>query len=266
MTKYLQNMSLLACVAIASLIFSSSGLAQDRPRYGILHSATETSSLTYDCKDVSGGLLECRFVQVRVSKVAKPEDRGKALARAKEEFPTFKPDPDCGSYQDMLDILDGKKPSPKPEALTKLASLSKVERDDMKALFAGMAAVCRRPTLDNFIKVMEFAFDKECRTCKVSSSEFSQRFKREGPSTWTVVAEKSGECGVVRLDRFEAEGGGSRPMFFTYFARKAVSNPRGTSMGVPCSVLDEAEQKYDWKGETLFGGKYVGCDYVVFAP
>ena len=113
-------------------------------------------------------------------------------------------------------------------------------------------------------KLVELTESIEARTCRVHSQKFSQTFKETSPGNWVNVAEPSGPCGVVRLDRFQRvdplkEGSLT---FWNYYSEKRITTPDGLGVDAPiqCSSLDETPYEYVWQQQDHI----MDCRYIKF--
>jgi hypothetical protein len=105
----------------------------------------------------------------------------------------------------------------------------------------------KKPDAATALEYARIIHEMEMRTCKVVSFQFTQVFRKSSPTTWNVVNDPdagwaSRPCSIVNLSRFEAKGTYS----WDYYARKAITNPNGQSMGGKCGeTFDEREYKYE---------------------
>lgn len=250
---------------LASLLVATSALGQeDRPTVGRLDNTVDRSSLEYTCTLTSNqNEISCSFAQVMVSKAAKPDDLQKNIDDAIEQFRERHEKPEtCKLFEDLLAVLDGKPSAADAEMAAHLSKLNQQEKVDTKRLFTAFLNLCRQPDAANATELARIIHEQDMRTCRISTHQFTQVFRRAVPSkTWSVVSEPTGDvftahCGIVNLSRFE-----QAPRGWEYYSRKAVTNPNELTLGGKCSeVLDEREYKYERGGE-----KYqMGCDYISF--
>ena len=150
--------------------------------------------------------------------------------------------------------------------------LSDVVKQDLKNMVSAITALCDSYTETNFLKATRIEHDKDMRTCKVSTNSFNQTFQRvdvysSEPGNWVVQTQPSGACGIVDLSRFESDAqkiGEGSFVFWSYIARKAITNPKGELFsGGKCSGLDQTEHLYDWRARDNL---YMRCDYIEFSP
>lgn len=246
--------------------FTTAALPQDAPSSGIIFNESENISLTYSCTQSNDSRLSCEFVQTSVRLKARAADLPGVLAAAKEQTGKQQDAGGCRILRTLRDVLEGKALVPKPEALTKITP---TQRRDLSAMAKAGLAICASPTEANYIAFAKIEHDKSARTCVVSSNTFQQSFKSlpSGKSkAWVVESSASGDCGAVRLDRFEYEDAKSSVSgigFWNYIAKKAITNPNGKLMGnLSCSQMDQAEYIYRWKTDE----RQVSCDYIEFKP
>jgi hypothetical protein len=246
-------------------LVSVGAVAEDVPSVGILHNTSEDQSLNYAC-DLNGAVLSCKFSQVSVRRKATQDERDKVQARIREEFPSYKPmgKQECDKFREMVEIAEGRKPAPKPQALAKSPPF---ERRDISSLGRAFIGVCEKHSLESYQNLAMVGLDKDMRTCRISSHTFEQRFRRvvdpaSGVETWVVDSKPEGPCGIVQLSRFEVAPD-MKLKFWNYVARKAITNPAATlPLGGNCSDLDEAQYVYAWQERD----HALGCDYIEFSP
>lgn len=252
----------IVAAALAFLVTGAYGA--EPPSFGLTYNTKEDSSIAFSCRRAGPQELECDFNQTSVRRAASAEDLQKRVAEARSEFRKgmrLSAD-ECKTTDQLIAIFEGKAAPPKG----KLSDFNDIERRDTLALGKAIQAACQSPSEDTFLALTRLSHGKEMRTCRVSSNSFSQRFKLAPGSngrTWVQRSEPEGPCGVVQLNRLEAVNSGTLDLvFWKYVARKAVTNPRGEWMGGSCSLLDQAEYEYDWKGSE----RALGCDYIKFSP
>lgn len=271
---------------------------QDTPTTGMLYNTQEASLLTYNCKQLNDGTLECNFTQTSVRKKAKPEELQKKVQEAKKQFPEalkeISSEKSCGEelsfINPLVDVLSGKKtPEEVAETFSKDKEFNKNEfLENMKEsppahkreLLKNMLALqnfCKEKTEESFLELTKLQNDKDSRTCIVAGGHtFTQVFTyvNDGLSNagaWVVESKPQGPCGAVQLDRFipeETTIGDSKFMNWKYVAKKAITNPDGTFFGdFKCSQADENEYLYDWKTSAKTDRLYhLGCEYIEFSP
>jgi hypothetical protein len=257
-------MKVISVVVGVATSVAAFGVAQSQefPSTGIVYNTIDTASIVHRCNLTDKLTMDCEFTQTAIRRKLSAEDATKKLAEAKAEFAAKPPSvsqTECAQYETMSMILQGKKAAPDMQGLSKLTGRMK---SDALLIMNQFVAFCRDPSIDNWMKIVSTSIDRDKRTCSVSSNSFSQKFRRSDTSTWTVVSQPYGPCGVVQLDRFEADKTKEGPTFWNYFARKAVTNPNADAGLLSCKMLDEREYKYQWqKRDPEFS-----CDYVEFSP
>jgi hypothetical protein len=249
------------------LLVFNNAFGQNYPTSGLLYSVRESHSLTYYCTKTNDGGLECDFNQTIVRKKGKPSDWDDALKRARDEAKrgvrmTAK---DCRDFQQMIDVLEGRAKPKEP-----MPALTALQKKDGLALIKAFLAYCKSKNEQDYIAVLRLTHEKDLRTCIVASNHYKQRFRgvasSDGTTTAWVVAQDGpeGPCGTVNLSRFEVDKDVNlQTPFWTYTARKAVTNPNGTLLlGTSCKALDEEAYLYDWKSQE----HAPRCDYISFSP
>jgi hypothetical protein len=248
------------------VLFSIAAWAQDRPTGGFVENTKEVSSIQYDCSLAGAGELSCKFVQSSVRKKLNPRELPSELAKLKQAFASEKPPnpAECGVYEQIANIIknDGVG-APDPSAVERVRRMSAAEKKDVIALGGNMAAYCRTPTEENYVKAARFNLQKDTRTCIVSSHQFSQRFRQPPNSSrmWVSNEGPQADCGFVVVATFEQDP--KYPTLWTYKTQKIVTNSQGkTTLGLSCSGFDTSEHVFDWRSSDHFQG----CDYVKFGP
>lgn len=258
-----QSAALCVLVSVALGAIAEDSRAQDAPDVGLLYNTKEVHSLSYRCKKGADSTLHCEFTQVSVRTKASPEDLRKRLTEGRKEFASYKNSPqECKSWQQVLDIMEGRAKPPKEPP----REFSAKEREGYAELMRAFLKLCASPTEENFLSVIRLGHSRDMRTCKVVSNSYSQSFRPvfDGSSkrpAWVVAQDGAeGPCGLVNLSRFEAEKQEGHT-FWSYTARKAITNPQGSFFGQSCRLFDESEYLYDWRNKEHF----MDCDFIEFS-
>lgn len=256
-------MKVTCAVAAAGLAFIRPAVAQspDFPSTGIVYNTKDFAALTHFCRLSSDRVtMDCEFTQTSVRRKLDAAGGAKKLADAKAEFaskPQQLPEKECAGYEELSQILQGKKAAPDPQGWAKVGQR---EKANLTAMVGLMIAFCRAPNMENWMKFVTADVEKDKRTCTVSSHTFKQKFRQADANVWTVVAQPEGPCGVVQLDRFEPDKGKIGTLW-NYFSRKAVTNPSATVGLASCKMLDEAEYKYQWQKRD----PDLNCEHIEFS-
>ena len=75
----------------------------------------------------------------------------------------------------------------------------------LDAFVDAAGALCDHPnedTLERFIAILE---ENDRHVCLISSHRFTQVFTETSPGNWVNAADPEGDCGIVRLDRFQID-------------------------------------------------------------
>jgi hypothetical protein len=249
-------------VIVASVIAFDLARSQEFPSTGIVYNTIDAASIVHRCNLTDKLTMDCDFTQTAIRRKLSASEAAQKLAEAKAEFtakPTSVSQEECAQYETMLMVLQGKKPAPDMQGLAKLTGRVK---SDVMVIANQFVSFCRDPSLDNWLKIVSTSLDRDKRTCTISSNAFNQKFRRSDAYNWTVVSQPYGPCGIVQLDRFEADKTKEGPTFWNYFARKAVTNPNADAGLLSCKMLDEREYKYQWQKRN----PDFSCDYVEFSP
>ncbi len=255
----------VALVAVC-LLASSSLSAADRPSSGIVYNTKDPQALTFECTQ-SGAEMICSFTQSAVSRKAAPEDLAKVLHQGKTEFVNWlqQAPKECPQIEMMDEVLSGRKPAPDEKKFIEgIRNTTQTQKADLQRSIAALVAACRDRTEARYLTFLRHSHDVSTRSCRVWTSNYSQRFRQVGTATgpWVVVDSPTGPCGSVNVSRFE-RADGNASMFWRYFSKKIVTNKAGEFFpGASCSGLDEAEYLFDWKSID----RQMGCDYVSFGP
>ena len=258
----------------------------DYPTTGMVYNTKEDSSITFNCTKTTDKFLDCDLVQTAVRKKTKASDWSKKLAEAKKQMPDaikdISKDKICDWVGSTVQVLEGKltpeqaaENAPKGAISDKkgfikgMKEMSDSKKQEMHDTMSALDEFCRTKSEESYLKIAKLEHEKEMRTCTVGSNPFKQRFKwvgdYAGKGAWVVDAQPSGPCGVVQLDRFEADKTDSKLVFWKYIAKKAITNPKGELFlpGMTCADLDQDEYPYDWKNER---DSKLGCEYIEFSP
>jgi hypothetical protein len=246
-----------------------SSTAAEFPTSGLLYNTKEASSLRFECRK-DGDRLSCDFVQVSIRRKVDPTTLADALAKARDEFSKANKDEfrvgECSKWAEVAKALKtGETPKGVDDAkafMDEMRTMTVVEKRDLIEMMNLFGQLCKTPSVDNYLAFAKHQFDRDSRTCLVSSNSYHQEFKRvEQSMVWVVVQDAPlGECGVVNVNRFEAEKSKYSNTFdWKYFAKKIVTNKSGqVFLGLSCSSLDEGEYLYDWRSRD----RQLGCDYI----
>jgi len=240
---------------------------EDHPTTGIVYGETEKQSLKYTCKKLNQNKIECNFIGTNILQSKKENDWENRKKNALSTFRKKKPaeltklkNQSCQLSSMMKNYLAGKISPPKAPKLEKVSTLQK---NYFRKLADTMQKFCRKPNEKTYIESERFSFETELKTCGVSSNSFTQQFSRQGQSSrnvWVVEDKPTGPCGVVQLDRFQLEN--KKLGFWNYYSRKAVTNPSGIAIIIPCSKLDQNEYKFSWKSREI----HLNCQIMKFSP
>jgi hypothetical protein len=271
---------------ILSLSSPQALAADEYPTMGLVYNTKEDASITYSCTKVQNGILECEFIQTAVRKKTKAEDLKKKLEDAKKQLPDalkeISSENSCDWMSVVRSVIEGRQtPEQAVQSAPKGAisdvqqfihGMKEMSQSKKQDLLAGLGPVdefCKTKSEESYLKIAKFNHEKEMRTCRVSSHSFKQSFKwvddYSGKGAWVVDAKPSGPCGVIQLDRFEEHRTDSKLVFWTYLAKKAITNPKGQLplSDLTCDGLDQDEYLYDWKQER---DAKLGCEYIEFSP
>jgi hypothetical protein len=262
--------------------------ADDYPTVGYTYGTLEDSSLEYNCHQTEDSKLECKFVQLTVSRKAKAADVEAKVRDAPKRFPEVAKEiqkDGCESVDILLDALTGdstpeqlydrlgKNKSGSLEEFT--TAISKVREQSVRdpariLLFKSMGRMCHNPTIENYIASLRAEGDLELKSCRVWSNSFSQTFIwvdsfSSGQGAWVVEGKPEGPCGTLQLSRFEKDRGSGAGSFWNYYARKVATNPSGEFLpDMSCSsTVDQKEYPYLWKKSR---DNNLGCQYVDLSP
>jgi hypothetical protein len=261
-----------ACVLTA---FSMAAWPQERsPNSGMLYDLERASSLTYNCGLVAADTLQCDLFQTTTRKRFSEAAAAAEVAKARQEFDrkTKWPDILCASYQEDLDVVEGRKQAKSGSELT---ALTADEKSFMKQWLGAWIIFCKQPTAENWVRPIQIEGSRKARTCTVTQRGYSQRFRWiKGPtherSAWVALPEESDperkdagdSCGFVDLSRFELGRDANGKSSWKYIARRQITNPKGAlSSGLSCGLMDTTEY--------VFGGKEgvspMQCDFIRYS-
>lgn len=254
-----------------SLLCAASALAEEAPSSGIVYNTKEANFLVYFCEKSRDNSLDCEFTQTRLRKEAKPEELKARLDAARKAFPTSKeltPE-SCKEQKDFVELLQGRKKAPNKEQQDYLKNISDLEKNDVLKIMDAITAACNSKSEESYLNVVRIGFNKDIRTCVLSSNTYKQSFRLvldpvSGARSWVTKGDPSGPCGIVQLSRFVPEKlKDSKLTSWKYIAKKAVTNRQGLLMpGMACTDLDEDEYIFDWRSKE----HAPGCDYIKFSP
>ncbi len=265
-----------------SLLTFASGHALAEPSFGQLV-GVEDDFLTYRCSEQSSGKWECNFTQTSMSLKVKPENLEQEVAKrvataadqlnGSDELDEFCPvvvPMMKASIEAMRLIASGndeaataileKLPA---EALSEFdvdefrrqaANSDPREIDDISKQTETFVSLCEERSIDALEAMIRLEVQKEARTCKLFVNEWSDTFEKVSDTRWVISnGGPRGECGIVRLDRFECQD----RFLCDFVSEKRVLNAEAEPIsGIPCSGLEEDEFRYSYDGD----GVYLQCE------
>lgn len=230
------------------------------PTTGLVHSTTENSSISYECS-LNRETLNCKFVQTFVHfQLTESDAAKKRVDRLKGFDKAVADSKECSELGSTLTKIRNK-------SVPGFESLPKPEFTHMMTGLNKWNTFCEHRTRENYAAAVDNDLDGEIHTCRVGSNPFEQSFHKKtdskGNPVWIVDSQASGNCGVVRLDRFEIAPDTLKDKFhfWRYISKKAVTNPSGDGALLQCKDLDEGTYIYDWKSRQHF----MGCNIVEFS-
>ena len=260
--------------------------ADDYPTTGLLYHTTENSALTFYCTKMQDGSLECDFNQSSVRKKGKAADLAKQLEKAKKEFPDalkeMSSDKECQTMGILASVARGDQTPEQilerlpPGIITDkqkfIEGMNKMTEGKKQDILEGtelLLKFCQTGSLEDYLGIVKHEHSKEVRTCRLGSNAYKQNFKwvsdyQSNTEAWVVQSGgPEGPCGLINLSRFERVQSSPGITFWIYYAKKAVTNPKGSVfMDMTCKDLDEKEYLYDWKEEKDLK---LGCEYIEFS-
>ena len=254
-------------VTIFLLLASASASASaksdlDYPTTGMVYGEKEHRSITYSCEK-SLDLLSCEFSVVALSKSTSPKELEQFRGELQQGISGGEFKDDCGMYVQMQDVLSGRAEVPKGADLDAIEAM-KTDGGSMLRTIAAVASWCETPSKANELTVIDAMLDGERKKCVLRGQRFDQKFSRvpsSNPSVWAVTDTPSGPCGVQNTSSFIAREQ-SGLTFWDYTSRKVVHNPDGSTMGVPCSGLDQNIYPHSWRSKLT----NLVCESFEFAP
>jgi hypothetical protein len=246
------------------LLIATSAFAQDRPTTGLAYNVKEMSSIQYRCSLEAADILKCDMIQSAVRKKTSGKSLrevvASALAGLKNERP---PSPeDCSGFDKLAKMIRNPTTAPGALELARIQTMSATEKKDMLTLSENLVALCQDQSADTVRKMVTAGFDRDSRSCLVSSHNFSMRFRRvQQSSTWTSNDGPDGPCGAITVASMEQDL--QNPIFWNYVQKRVVTNPTANWMGnAQCSAMDQSETRYNWQTRET----YAHCDYIEFGP
>jgi len=231
--------------ALLMMTSATMALAQDVPQWGQLYGLDERSSLAYECTLLAPDQMRCIFGQTGIRETQPPEDierlrRDMATAQAADE--TIMPADQCPVFQEALAAME------RGEAPTEGQAMSADEIAAALPMLRVLAEVCGRSDPEAYERATEVMVADAEGQCSIRTQTFEQTFVRTTPDTWVNTAPPTGECGIVRLDRFQRDPDALIPDLngWIYVAEKRVmgSGDPATDEALLCTGLDEAPYRY----------------------
>lgn len=248
------RLALLAAILVPNVALSQE--LERHPTTGTVYSLQEKAYLDFVCRLGEDDRLNCDFVQTNVTQAPDLEQTRKTNEEMVRAFNAGE-DPfnaeQCASLQDARSGLSSPEMQSKgPEAFEMAEQLVEIFEE-----------ICATQTIESIQRLVDLTEFVEERTCRVRSQTFEQTFKETSPGNWLNVAEPYGECGVVRLDRFQRVQPfpGSALAFWNYYSEKRITTPEQMLNGmIECSGLDETLYEYVWQSQSHI----MDCRYIEF--
>jgi hypothetical protein len=235
-------------VRVTALLITASAttaFAQEVPQWGQLYGLDERSSLAYECTLLAADQMRCIFGQTNVWETQSSEDievlrHDMAAAQAAGE--TIMPADQCPVLQDAAAAME------RGEAPAEGQAMSADEIAAALPMVRVLAEVCGRSDPEAYNRATEMMVADAEGQCSIRTQTFEQTFVRTTPDTWVNAAPPTGECGIVRLDRFQRDPDALIPDMngWMYVAEKRVmgSGDPVTDEARLCTGLDEAPYRY----------------------
>jgi hypothetical protein len=244
------------------LAISPSYAADQKPGFSLVYDTKENSGLQIKCTEATSNEVSCDFKQISIFKKAKENETQKKIEEARQQFRSAPKDQivpkDCSDFENTLSYIRGGKANLSADVKANIGKLTGRERQDMEQNTTMLVDFCKNPTEENAMNIARFVQQKETKTCRVLTTNFSQTFQRVTADAWVSKEGPDGLCGVVTISRLERVGAGSTG-FWVYTTSRVVTNKGSSSSPQFCKSLDESEHFFDWKGG---GDRFVGCEYI----
>jgi hypothetical protein len=246
------------------LLVTTSAFAQDRPTVGLAYNMSEMSSIQYQCSMEGAATLKCDMTQSAVRKKTFGRNLRQEVAAAVAALKSQKPPKpeDCSQFADLAKAIRNPSAAPANADTKRFEALSTVEKDDLLRMSDTLVVFCQNHNADTAGRLAAVTFDRDSRSCVVSSHNFSMRFRRvQQSNTWTSNDGPDGPCGAITVASMEQDP--KYPTFWNYVQKRVVTNPSANWMGnAQCSAMDQSEVRYNWQTRESYGH----CDYIEFAP
>jgi hypothetical protein len=255
--------ALTSMTIVLALATSPSCAADQKPRFSLVYDTKENSGLQIKCTETTSAELTCDFKQISIFKKAKENELQKAIEDARQQFKSAPKDQPafpkgCSEFENTLSYMRDGKANLSADVKANIDKMTGRDRQDMEQTTALIAAFCKNPTEENLVNVARFTHQKDAKTCKILTANFSQTFQRVTADSWVSKEGPDGLCGVVTISRLERVGAGSTS-FWVYTTNRVVTNKSSSTSPQICKSLEEGEHFFDWKGG---GDRFLGCDYI----
>jgi hypothetical protein len=238
-------------IVVLLLLVTTSAFAQDRPTVGLAYNMSEMSSIRYQCSMEGAATLKCDMTQSAVRKKTSGRNLRQEVAAAVAALKNQKPPKpeDCSQFEDLAKAIHN--PSAAPANAKRFEALSSVEKDDLLRMSDTLVAFCQNQNADNAGRLAAVTFDRDSRSCVVSSHNFSMRFRRvQQSSTWTSNDGPDGPCGAITVAGMEQDP--KYPTFWNYVQKRVVTNPSANWMGsTQCSAGPKRARCTNWQTRDL---------------
>jgi hypothetical protein len=249
-------------IIMLALAILPSYAADQKPRFSLVYDTKENSGLQIKCAETTSAELTCDFKQISIFKKAKENELQKAIEDARQQFRSAPKDQafpqGCSEFENTLSYLRAGKANLSADVKGNIDKLTGRDRQDMEQTTALLVAFCKNQTEENLVNIARLSHQRDAKTCKILTANFSQTFERVTADSWVSKEGPDGLCGVVTISRLERVGAGSTS-FWVYTTNRVVTNKGSSTAPQFCKSLDDGEHFFDWKGG---GDRFVGCEYI----
>jgi hypothetical protein len=236
------------------------------PYKGMLYSDDLQTALTYNC--TYDAHLACTFVETSLRKKAEPKDWDKQMAELQKMMPDLQKglDRECAPdyLNNILAVIKGEKAAESREEKEATHSIREMDTAERAKHAERISKLCK--TRD-FMEPAREGFDRETRTCAVSSHSYTLHFYAPSAQEMLWVSKDSPdeECATKVSARFENQ---TQPDGYPGNWTLTVKNLRPADKQPP-SFMSRRCQKM--AGERAFTLRYDvktrhQCEYIVFEP
>lgn len=229
-------------VAISSATIAS---GQETPGWGQLYGLDEQASLAYECFLAGPDELHCIFGQTNIRITSGPAEIERIrqdMAAAQTAGEALMPADQCPALREAVAAME------RGQSASDDVPMDAQEIEAALPMMRVLAEVCGRSDGESYRQATEAMITNAQGQCSIRTQTFEQTFTRTSPDTWVNAQPPTGECGIIRLDRFQRDPDAILPgvVDWMYISEKKVmgSGDPATDEARLCNIMDQTPYRF----------------------